>query len=137
MAAHALQYAIQGFDGLDDIRPLVEHDAFGSGRMRCIGNFSARGHPVFGHALQYLCGPDCRNMCGIAQADDLLLDFRQTLKSDFDGQIAACNHDSKFRMLHAGEEDVGQILKTLPGLDLEYATQNVLRVLLSSSDAMR
>src|ERR1700690_697344 len=68
---HALQNVIEYRDCLTDVRPLVEHDAFGALAHRGIGNFRARRKALLRKTLEYLRGPDYRYVRCFAHPENL------------------------------------------------------------------
>ena len=81
---------------------------------------SAReGAPVLAQAVEHLRRPDHRQVRGLAEPEDLLLDLREPLVPALHGEVAAGDHDADRRAAHRGEEQVREHLEAAPGLDLE------------------
>src|SRR5687768_16050701 len=59
---HALQNIIQHLNRLNNVGPLVKHDALGSLAHGGIGDFGPAWLPRLGQSLQYLSGPDHRKV---------------------------------------------------------------------------
>jgi len=95
MRGHRAEQFIQHADGLDHIGSLVEHHAFGAFGHCRIGQFSAGGEAFLGQGLQHLRRPDDGHMGGLADPENLLLQFGHAQVTGLDGQVAARNHDAK------------------------------------------
>ena len=81
---------------------------------------SARdGAPVRASVVEHLRRPDHRDVRGLAEPEDLLLDLGEPLVAALHGEVAAGDHDADRRAAHRGEEQVREHLEAAPGLDLE------------------
>ncbi len=67
------------------MRALVQHYAFGAVPHRGVRDLGAGRHPFLGKRLQNLCRPDHGDVGGLADPEDLLLNFRQSLEAALDG----------------------------------------------------
>ena len=66
MALLALKYIIEDTECLLDMRPFVQHDAFGALAHGCVSDLGARRNSILGKSFQNLSGPDHRYMGGLA-----------------------------------------------------------------------
>jgi hypothetical protein len=120
MGLHARQDVIERAQRRDDEwRPLVQHHALSSVTHGSVGNLGPRRKALPRKRVQNLSRPDHRDVSGLADPQDLLLNFGQPFEAALDGQIAPRDHDPRTWQFHRRHQDVGQLLKPAPGLDLE------------------
>ena len=84
MALLTLKNIIERAESLLDMGPLVEHNALGALSHRCIGDFGARRDPILSKGFQDLGGPNHRDMSGLTNPENFLLNFGQSLEPAFD-----------------------------------------------------
>ena len=119
MSLHAGENVRKNTNSRDEVGSFIQHDAFGALTHGGIRNFRPRGHAFLRKSFQNLCGPNHRNVSGLADPKNLLLDLRQTLIATFDRKITTGNHNAKGTRSHGGENEVRQIVETLAGFNLE------------------
>ena len=119
MPMHAAENVVENVNRLHDVRSLVEHDALRAVRHRRIGNLRPRGLAVLGQALEHLRRPDDWDMRGLADPQDLLLHFGESLEPTLDCEIAPRNHHTASRRLHRFEQHRRKIFEATLGLYLE------------------
>ncbi len=79
-------------DALGEIRPLVEHHAFGALRHRRVGHFGAARHAVAHEIVEHLRRPNHRRVRRLAEPQDFLLHFAEPGEAEFDREVAARDH---------------------------------------------
>lgn len=119
MVLHSSQDDVQSPNGAQNMGSFVEHDALGSVCHRSIRYFCARWHALFGERFQNLRRPDDRNMGSLTNPEDLLLNFRHSLKATLDRKVATGNHHPATWQLHGGKQHVWQALECPTGFDLQ------------------
>ena len=120
---HALENVGEHADGRDRVWAFVEHDALGALPHGGVGDFRAGRNAFFGETFENLGRPDDRNVGGLADPENLFLNFRETLIAALDGQIAAGNHDSEGTRAHGRENQLGQILEAFARFDLQNQSE--------------
>ena len=81
---------------------------------------SARdGWPVRAKLVEHLGRPDHRQVCRLAQPQDLLLHLGQAFVARLDGQVTPGDHDPDERGAHGVQEDLGKACEGRRGLDLQ------------------
>ena len=105
------------------MRALVEHDALGAAAHGRVGHLGPRGQALLGQRLQHLRGPDHRHVRRFAQPQDLLLHFGQPLETHLDRQVPAGHHHADRRGPQRRQQQVRQLFKGRPRLDLQDDAQ--------------
>jgi hypothetical protein len=88
-----------------DVGAFVEHDAVGARGGGGIGDFRAGREPLAGEGFEDLGGPNDGDVGGLGEAEDGFLVEGEVFPADFDGEVAAGDHDSEGRMAKAFEQD--------------------------------
>ena len=125
---HAAKDVVENADGSNDVRALVEHDAFGALAHRGVRDFGARRDAGLRERFEDLRRPDHRHVRSLADPQDFFLDFGEALVAALDREIAARDHHSDGTAAHGREQQCGQLVEALPRFDLEndaevFATQ--------------
>jgi hypothetical protein len=81
---------------------------------------SARGLACLGERLQNLSRPKRWHVRGFTQRENLPRDLGKPFKTKLDRQVTAGDHDAQPGVAHCRHHDGEQILKSLPGLDLQH-----------------
>ena len=101
------------------MRSLVQHDAFRADSHGGVGDLGARRQALLRQTLEDLRRPDHRDVRGLAEPEDLLLDLGQPLVSDLDEEIPSGDHDPGPVQAQGREEELGKVLERGPRLNLE------------------
>jgi hypothetical protein len=86
---HAAEHVVENADGVQHVRPLVEHHALGALGHRGIGHLGAGVAALADERVENVRSPDDRRVCGFAEPEDLLLDLCQPAEANLDGEVAA------------------------------------------------
>src|SRR5215470_777713 len=100
MGLHPLQNIVQRLYCSEDVWAFVEHNGLRTMSHGGVGDFGTRRHSLLGESFKYLSCPNDGAMGGLANPENLLLDFGHPLKSAFDSEVAPRNHYAKAGTLH-------------------------------------
>src|SRR5690606_20434232 len=89
-----------------------------------IGNFTSRGKTRFVHIFKNLRRPDNGNMSSFADPKYLLLNFAQSFKTDFHGEVTTCNHDTERLVAHSFQQQGGKVFYSSMSFDFQNDRRN-------------
>lgn len=117
---HPQQDIRQGCDGFYDVRPFIEHDAFGPFAHGGVGNFSSRRKAFFDQIFKDLSRPNDRHVGRFTDPHNFFLQFCQAPIADFNGQIPAGNHDAQRLFGRGLDDDFRQVVYGFLVFDFGY-----------------
>ena len=119
MGTHPGKHVRKKTHCVDNMRTLVQHDPFGAYAHRRVRHFGTGGDALLRQGLEHLRAPDHRQMCGLAQPQDLLLDLGESGEADLDREVATRHHHPQRCCRETGQQDRRQCRESLRRLDLE------------------
>ncbi len=116
--AHPAEQAVERVDAGENVLALVEHDAFGACRHGGVCHLATRCQSGLHQVFQDLGRPDCGDVCGLADPQDLFLHLGDARESHLHGKVATRDHDAERLARRALHDDLWQIVNRARGFDL-------------------
>ena len=122
MPFHSLEHGVKCLQGVDDVRALVEHHAFGPDGLRSVADLGPSRGAGLREPIENLGGPDDRGVGSFADGQDLFLDLRESVEPEFDGEVTAGDHHAEAFPLHGGEQQFWQVSEGRSRFDIQHDT---------------
>src|SRR5262245_8321991 len=119
MSLHTRENIAKEVQCSQNMGSFVEHYTLGSSGHCRIGDFGPRRQPTLDQGFEHLRGPDNRNMAGLANPKDLLLDLSHSLETNLDPEIATSYHDGDCWPAHCRKQNSRKRLNRRTVLDFK------------------
>jgi hypothetical protein len=123
--AHSGKQTVKGRYASEEVRSLVEHDAFRAGRHSGIRHFASRGQSFANEALKNLRRPNCRHLRSLADPQYLFLHLCNAFEAEFNSEITPCDHDAYRLAPRRLHDNLGKIPHRSRGLYLGDESKTV------------